>query len=88
MKMFGRLGALLSLRKTFALNLALFRDARVPLWLKIAVAAGALFTVSPLNILGDIPFLGLLDDVAMLTLLAQAFVRFAPAAVVAEHRGL
>ncbi|HEY5341710.1 MAG TPA: hypothetical protein VIK27_11845 [Candidatus Aquilonibacter sp.] len=49
------------------------RDPRVPLHLKLIAAALALLIVSPLNLLGDIPFLGLFDDVALLSLLAGWF---------------
>lgn|GEM_PF-1314728 len=57
--------------------LPLFRDARVPLWLKIATAVTAVFIISPLDIFSDIPIIGLLDDAALLALLANLFVMFA-----------
>jgi len=57
--------------------LPLFRDARVPLWLKIATAVSAVFIISPLDIFSDIPIIGLLDDAALLALLANLFVMFA-----------
>ncbi len=50
------------------------RSPLVPLHLKLIAGVLALLIVSPLNILGDIPFLGLLDDVALLSLLAGWFV--------------
>lgn len=50
-------------------------DARVPLRLKVIAAAGALFILSPLNILGDIPLLGMFDDIALLGFLADWFVK-------------
>ena len=53
------------------------RDARVPVRLKLLTAAGALFILSPLNILGDIPLLGILDDAALVALLLAWFVRAA-----------
>ena len=56
---------------------ALVRDARVPRRLKIIAVVAAIFIISPLNILGDIPFLGLLDDAALLGLLLDWFVRSA-----------
>jgi uncharacterized membrane protein YkvA (DUF1232 family) len=52
----------------------LMRSPHVPLHLKLIAGALALLIVSPLNILGDIPLLGLLDDVALLSLLAGWFV--------------
>lgn len=53
----------------------LVRDPRVPLRLKVLTAAAALFILSPLNILGDIPLLGILDDAALLALVLTWFVR-------------
>jgi uncharacterized membrane protein YkvA (DUF1232 family) len=53
------------------------RHPAVPLHLKIIAAALALLIISPLNLLGDIPFLGLFDDVALLGLLAGWFVGMA-----------
>jgi uncharacterized membrane protein YkvA (DUF1232 family) len=55
----------------------LMRDVRVPLWAKLATAAAALFIVSPLNVLGDIPLLGLVDDGTLLLFVLHLFVRYA-----------
>jgi uncharacterized membrane protein YkvA (DUF1232 family) len=55
----------------------LMRDERVPLGLKIATGVMGLLIVSPLDVFGDIPVLGLLDDAVLLTLLAVAFVALA-----------
>jgi uncharacterized membrane protein YkvA (DUF1232 family) len=52
----------------------LVRDARVPLTLKLIAAALAVLIVSPIDIFGDIPVLGALDDAALLTLLCMWFV--------------
>ncbi|HEY8314812.1 MAG TPA: hypothetical protein VIG51_11690 [Candidatus Baltobacteraceae bacterium] len=52
----------------------LMRDERVPLKLKLLAAALALFILSPLNVLGDIPLLGFFDDAALLLLLSTWFV--------------
>ena len=68
---------LLTSRRTLARAYALARDARVPRHLKFLALAGAVFILSPLNILGDIPLLGLLDDAALLALLLAWFVRAA-----------
>ncbi len=56
---------------------ALVRSPRVPLHLKLTALVLALLIVSPLNILGDIPLLGIADDAALLALLLQWFVRSA-----------
>ena len=52
----------------------LMRRPEVPLHLKLIAGIMALLILSPVNILGDIPLLGLLDDVALLSLLAGWFV--------------
>ena len=68
------------MRLFFAAKTAIFRtvplmrDARVPLALKLVAAAIALLVVSPIDIFGDIPVLGALDDAVLLTLLCVWFV--------------
>lgn len=64
-------------RKALPRTIPLLRDARVPLALKLIAALGALLIVSPMDIFGDIPVLGALDDAALLTFLCVWFVRFA-----------
>lgn len=63
--------------RSFGSAFKLMRSPRVPLHLKLGAVALALLIMSPLNLLGDIPFLGLLDDVALLSLLAGWFVGMA-----------
>jgi uncharacterized membrane protein YkvA (DUF1232 family) len=60
--------------RSFGTALKLMRSRRVPLHLKVITAVLAVLIISPLNILGDIPFLGLFDDVALLSVLAGWFV--------------
>lgn len=74
MKIFRTLSAA---RRELPRVIPLYRDARVPLWAKIAAIAAALLVVSPLNILGDIPLLGFFDDAALLAFVVHYFVRFA-----------
>jgi len=57
--------------------LPMFRDERVPGHLKWGAGALAVLIVSPLDLFGDIPVLGLLDDAALLSILAVAFVAMA-----------
>ncbi len=52
----------------------LMRDDRVPRMLKMGTAIAALLIVSPLDIFGDIPALGILDDGVLLVLLMTWFV--------------
>ncbi len=49
------------------------RDARVPLALKLTVAAIGLLVISPIDVFGDIPVLGALDDATLLILLCMWF---------------
>jgi uncharacterized membrane protein YkvA (DUF1232 family) len=52
----------------------LMRDTRVPVVLKAIAGILALLVISPIDVFGDIPVLGMLDDVALLTLLCMWFV--------------
>ena len=52
----------------------LMRDARVPFALKLIAVAIGLLVISPIDVFGDIPVLGALDDAALLTLLCMWFV--------------
>jgi uncharacterized membrane protein YkvA (DUF1232 family) len=52
----------------------LMRDERVPAMLKVTTLVLAFFIISPLDIFGDIPVLGLFDDAALLTFLCMLFV--------------
>lgn len=72
-------------------TIPLMRDARVPGALKAATAVLAVLVVSPLDLFGDVPVLGVLDDAALLTLLCMAFVAIAEQVVMkraAPTRGL
>ncbi len=55
----------------------LMRSSAVPLWVKLAAVLAAIFVISPLNFLGDIPLLGFLDDAALLAFVMHFFVKFA-----------
>ena len=55
----------------------LFRDPAVPMWAKLLTICAALFIVSPLNILGDLPLLGFFDEAALLALVIHRFVSYA-----------
>ena len=73
----GLLKLLLTSRRTAVRAYALVRDARVPLRLKLIALAALLFVLSPLNVLGDIPLLGVADDAVLIALLLRWFVRAA-----------
>jgi len=68
----------LALAKTSLFRaIPLMRDARVPGVLKWGAGALALLIVSPIDLFGDIPVLGVLDDAALLTGLAILFCSLA-----------
>jgi uncharacterized membrane protein YkvA (DUF1232 family) len=65
----------------------LFLDRRVPLWTKIVPPAALAYVLSPIDIISDVPPVGLnqLDDVAVLLLGLKLFIELAPPEVVREH---
>lgn len=63
------------------------RDQRVPLRLKLIPLGVAAYLISPLDLVpGFLPIIGQLDDLALLMLGVNLFVRLAPQEVVAEYR--
>ncbi len=65
---------LYSAARNFKRAWPLVRDERVPVGLKAVTGILALFIISPLDVFGDIPVLGMLDDAVLLTLLCMLFV--------------
>jgi uncharacterized membrane protein YkvA (DUF1232 family) len=55
----------------------LVKDERVPLWSKVLLGVVALLVISPLNLFGDIPGLGFIDDATLLLFVVHVFVNFA-----------
>ena len=82
--LFGRARGLLDFPRMAGLLTRLYRDVRVPGWLKVGGALAAVLIVSPLDIFSDIPLLGPLDDIALLLMLSQLFISLCPPGVVAE----
>lgn len=74
-------GTIVAAARNFKRAWPLMRDERVPGGLKAVTAILALFIISPLDIFGDIPVLGLLDDAVLLTLLCMFFVWLATQSV-------
>jgi uncharacterized membrane protein YkvA (DUF1232 family) len=72
-----RLFRLFRIRASLLAAYRMMRNPVVPLHLKLIALGLALLILSPLNILGDLPLLGLVDDVALLSILASWFVRAA-----------
>jgi uncharacterized membrane protein YkvA (DUF1232 family) len=65
----------------------LFLDRRVPLWTKVVPPVALAYVLSPIDILPDIPPMGLnqLDDLAVVLLGIKLFIELAPPEVVREH---
>jgi uncharacterized membrane protein YkvA (DUF1232 family) len=84
---FSRARQLFDLPRTTRLLMRLYRDGRVPGWLKLAGVAGAVFIISPLDLFSDIPLLGPIDDIALLYMLSQMFIGMCPPGIVAELGG-
>ena len=68
---------LVTLRTKIAGSWSYARDPQVPLRIKLAALALLLLILSPLNVLGDLPFFGLLDDVALISILLGWFIKTA-----------
>jgi uncharacterized membrane protein YkvA (DUF1232 family) len=68
------------------LALRLLRDQRTPLLPKVILATAVLYAFSPLDLIPDvIPFLGQVDDVAVLALGMDLFLKNVPDWLRAEH---
>ena len=72
--------------KYLALYRRLMEDARVPKSAKIALVGAGAFAISPLNLPGFIPVIGALDDIGIILLANNYFLKKVPAKVLAEHR--
>jgi uncharacterized membrane protein YkvA (DUF1232 family) len=59
-----------------------FMNPSVPLKLKVLALAAVAFVISPLNLLGDIPLLGILDDVVLFGFVLNLFIRASDRALV------
>ncbi len=83
----GNIGA--ELLQNFQLAYRLFLDPRVSLAYKLLLPlAAALYFILPIDFLPDVvPFLGQLDDVAVLLLLVRLFIMLAPQDVVNFYKG-
>jgi uncharacterized membrane protein YkvA (DUF1232 family) len=65
----------------------LYKDGRVPGWVKLIPMAGLLYLLSPIDLLPDLmlPGLGEVDDIVMLLLALKLFVDLSPPGIVREH---
>jgi uncharacterized membrane protein YkvA (DUF1232 family) len=65
----------------------LFRDRRVPLRAKALLVAALLYVLDPIDLLPEFlfPFIGTLDDLAVVVLAARWFISLCPPDVVQER---
>lgn len=78
------------LRTLFAqarLAVRLLREPRVPLFTKALPVLAGLYVIAPLDLVLDVlPVLGQLDDLVVILVMLEIFLRLCPAAPVAFHR--
>jgi uncharacterized membrane protein YkvA (DUF1232 family) len=81
-----RLGALRALFGMSRLSWRLVRDPRTPLADKLLLGVAVALILSPINwIPSSIPILGQLEDLALLTLAMNLFLRHVPPGLRQEH---
>ena len=69
------------------LSVRLLREPRVPLRFKAMPVFAVVYVISPLDIVPDvIPLFGQLDDLGMILILFEAFLKLCPARAVDFHR--
>ena len=75
------------LPKLIRLVLRLLKDPRVPILGKIVFCFGIAYVIWPLDLIPDflVPFLGSLDDIAMLLICMRYLLYRTPRAVLEEH---
>jgi uncharacterized membrane protein YkvA (DUF1232 family) len=80
----GSLGGLI---RQLRLAWRLWKDGRVPAWVKLIPVAALIYLISPIDLVPDLVFPGVgeVDDIVMLLLALKMFVDLSPAGVVREH---
>ncbi|MFQ6116466.1 MAG: YkvA family protein [bacterium] len=78
---------LLQLPKLAKLYIRLFKDPRVPLYLKAMVIAALIYVLSPLDLIPDflMPIFGYIDDLFILLITLRYFLIKCPQDVLWEH---
>ncbi|MBN1348212.1 DUF1232 domain-containing protein [candidate division KSB1 bacterium] len=69
------------------LNWRLFRDRRVPFYLKLVPIGALVYVISPIDLIPDwmFPIIGEVDDIAIVIIAFRFFMKRCPRDVVAEH---
>jgi uncharacterized membrane protein YkvA (DUF1232 family) len=87
MSWLSRFSLLRTLVSHARLSLRLLREPAVPLAAKGLPVLAALYVASPLDLVPDvIPLLGQLDDLGIILIALQAFLKLCPTAAVEFHR--
>jgi uncharacterized membrane protein YkvA (DUF1232 family) len=69
------------------LSVRLLREPGVPLLLKALPAVAAIYVISPFDFVPDVlPIIGQIDDLGMIVIALQAFVKLCPTGAVDFHR--
>ena len=64
----------------------LFKDGRIPLWIKSVLPASLVYLISPVDFVPDVILgLGQLDDLGIIMLGMALFVKLCPQDIVQEH---
>ena len=83
----ARPGLLRTLLSDIRLAVRLVREPVVPLYFKALPLAAVLYVISPLDVLPDvIPIIGQLDDLGIVIIALEIFLRLCPAAAATFHR--
>ena len=86
MQVLFRIGMFRSLLRSGRLSWRLLKDSRTPLGLKLLLGGAVLLIISPTNWIPNfIPVLGQMEDLALLALALNLFLRWVPANLRAEH---
>lgn len=82
-----RPGLLRTLLSQVRLAIRLMREPRVPLLTKALPLLAGLYVISPLDFVPDVlPLLGQLDDLGIMLVTLEVFLRLCPAGALAFHR--
>jgi uncharacterized membrane protein YkvA (DUF1232 family) len=81
------LGLIPQLPNIVRLCWSLWRDRRVPKYLKGMLVVALLYVLSPVDLIPEflVPLVGQLDDATLLLLASYIFIRWSPQEVVSEH---
>ena len=73
--------------RTLRLVWRLLNDSRVSTLPKLIIPAGAIYVLSPIDLIPDVILgLGQLDDIGIIALAVTLFIEFCPRNIVDEHR--